>query len=172
MALDHAAHLLDLRGVGERFDVHHLLVHAAGEIAHLIENVCNASGHAGTEIPACRAEYDDVTTGHVLAAVIADRLDNRIRATVAHGETLSSHAPDVRLAAGRSIQADVADDDVLFRHEGGAFRREHDQLAARETLAEMVVGVAFEQERHAARHEGTEALPRGAFEVQSNGVLG
>ena len=42
--------------------------------------------------------------------------------------------------------------------------REDDDLAARETLAEVVVGVAFEHERHAARHERPEALAGGAFE--------
>ena len=58
------------------------------------------------------------------------------------------HAADVRLAAGCAIQSHVADDDVLVRHERRAGRRRDDQLAARQAFADVVVGVAFEEECH------------------------
>ena len=64
-----------------------------------------------------RTEHDDAAAGHVFAAVIADGFDDRMHAAVAHAEALARHAADVRLAAGRAIQRDVADDDVLLRLE-------------------------------------------------------
>jgi hypothetical protein len=54
----------------------------------------------------------------------------------------------------------------------GASRGEDDELAAREALAEVVVGVALDGERHAARDEGAEALAGGALELEADGVLG
>lgn len=45
-------------------------------------------------------------------------------------------------------------------------------LPPEKTLADVIVGVAFEQEGHALRHKGAEALTRGALEVDRDGVLG
>ena len=104
-------------GVFELLDGHHLLVHAAGEIARFVEHVGDAAGHARGEIAPGRAEHDHAAAGHVLAAVIAHRLDDRIGAAVAHAEALARHAADVGLAARRAVEGDVADDDVLLRHE-------------------------------------------------------
>src|SRR5690606_9077615 len=109
-------------------------------------------------------EHDDASARHVFAAMIADRFDDCVHATVAHAEALTGHTGDVRLAARRAIERDVADDDVLPRVELRSGRRIDDELAARESLADVVVRIAFELERHAARHERTEALTRRAFE--------
>ena len=46
-----------------------------------------------------------------------------------------------------------------------SLRRVDDDLAAGEALAAVVVGVAFEAQRHAARHEGAEALAGRAREA-------
>src|SRR5205085_7912286 len=51
-------------------------------------------------------------------------------------------------------------------------RRVDGDLAAAEPLADVLVGVAFQRQRHAARDGGAEALPRGAVEVQLDRVLG
>ena len=51
-------------------------------------------------------------------------------------------------------------------------RREHRQPAARQPLAEAVVGVADERQRDAARHERAEALARRAVERDLDGVVG
>src|SRR6266403_5948661 len=134
-------------------------------ISHFVEHVGNAARHARAEIAPGRAEHDDVAPGHVLAAMVAHRLDDRIRAAVAHGKALARHAADVRLTARRAVKADVADDDVLLRNERGPGRREYDDLAARESLAEVIVGVAFECKRHATRHERAEALAGGSPEM-------
>ena len=86
-------------------------------VPSLIEHVGDAAAHAGGEIAARPAEHDDPTAGHVFAAVIADAFDHGTRAAVAHGEPLAGHAAQVRLAARRAVQRDVADDDVFFGHE-------------------------------------------------------
>ena len=65
----------------------------------------------------------------------------------------------------------VADQDVLFRQEGGAARRIDDQRAARESLADVVVGIAFQLERHALGQERAEALPGRAVELEADGVV-
>ena len=64
------------------------------------------------------------------------------------------------LPAGRAVEDHVAGDDVLFRDELRRARRAQHERAARQALAEVVVGVAFEPQRDAARHERTEALAR------------
>src|SRR5262249_56158395 len=88
-------------------------------------------------------------------------------AAVAHAEALAGDAADVGLTAGRSIERDVADDDVVLGHEGARARREHGELAAPEPLTPVVVGVAIQREGDAARHERAEALPGRAREVDA-----
>ena len=85
-----------------------------GEVAVLVEHVGDAAGHAGAEVAAGRAEHDDAAAGHVFAAVIADGFDDGVHAAVAHAEALAGHAADVGFAAGRAVERDVADDDVLL----------------------------------------------------------
>jgi hypothetical protein len=68
----------------------------------------------------------------------------RLDAAVAHAEALAGHAADVGLAAGRAVEGDVADDDVVLGTKVDLRRRIDDDLAAGQPLAEVVVGVAFE----------------------------
>ena len=49
-------------------------------------------------------------------------LDDRVDAAVADAEALAGHAADVRLAAGRAVEGDVADDDVLLGDEASTPR--------------------------------------------------
>ena len=96
---------------------------------------------------------------------------DRERAAVPDAEPLAGHAAEVGLAARGAVEHHVADQDVLLGHEGRLARGEDDELAAREALAEVVVGVSFERQRDAARHEGAEALPRRAREMDADGVV-
>ena len=50
------------------------------------------------------AEHDDPAAGHVLAAVVADALDDGGGAGVAHAEPLADHAAQEDLAAGRAVE--------------------------------------------------------------------
>ena len=87
-----------------------------------VPDVGDAAGHAGREVAAGRAEDHGPAAGHVLAAVVADAFDHRPGAAVADAEPLGRPAAEERLAAGRAVQRDVADDDVLLRHEARARR--------------------------------------------------
>ncbi len=143
-----------------------------GEIARLVEHIGDAAGHAGGEIAPGRPEHDHAAAGHVFAAVVADGFHHGIDAAVADAEAFAGHAADIGLAAGGAVKGHVADDDVLLRHEGGLRRREDDELAAGQAFAEVVVGVAFQEEGHALGHERAEALPGAAGEMDLDGVLG
>ena len=65
-----------------------------------------------------------MAAGHVLAAVIADTLDDRGGAAVADGEALARDAANEGFAAGRAVERHVADDDVVFGGERRLARRE------------------------------------------------
>src|SRR5207249_8336802 len=152
-------------------DVHHPEVAPAYEVAVDVEHVGDAARHAGGEVTPARPQHDDPTARHVLARVVAHALDDRVHAAVAYAEPLAGDAPHVRFAAGGAVERDVADHDVLFRHEGRRAGRIDDELAAREPLAPVVVGVALEREADAPRHERAERLARGAGEVDADRVV-
>src|SRR2546422_10779014 len=124
------------------------------------------------EVASRAADDDHAAARHVLAAVVADALDDRVGAAVAHGEPLAGHAPHVGLAARRAVERDVADDDVGLGHEGRAAGRVDDETSARQTLAPVVVGVALERERDAAGEERAEGLAGGAREMKLDSVVG
>ena len=126
----------------------------------------------GREVAAGRPEDHRAPAGHVLAAVVADALDHRGRAGVAHAEALAHDTADEHLAVGRAVEDHVARDDVLLGHELRDARRAQHQRAAREALAEVVVGVALEPQRDAARHERAEALPGRAAERDVDRAVG
>ena len=94
--------------------------------------------------------------------------DHRDRAGVAHREALARHALEIGLAGDGAVEHGVADDDVSRSARASTpARLAHDDAAARQALADIVVGVAGELERHAARQEGAEALARGAGELHA-----
>ena len=91
------------------------------------------------------AEHDHAAAGHVLAAVVADALDDRGGAGVAHAEALAHDAAQEDLAAGRAVADHVAGDDRCPRRRTASVTvRADDDAPARQTLAEVVVGVALE----------------------------
>src|SRR5205823_1865651 len=132
----------------------------------------DAARHACGEIATSGAEDDDAAASHVLAAVVAYCEHDRVDAAVANAEALAGHAADVGLAAGRPVEGDVADDHVLAGHERAALGRVDDDLAAGEAFADVIVGVAFQSERDAARHKGAETLTGRALEMQLDRVVG
>ena len=91
---------------------------AADMAAVRVVEVGAAAGHPGPEVRADRAEDDDDAAGHVLAAVRAEALDDRLGAGVADREPHPRPADEVQPAAGRAVQAGVAGD----RLRGGVAR--------------------------------------------------
>ena len=107
-----------------------------------------------------RAEHDHAPAGHVLAAVVADALDDGRGARVAHREALAREPAEERAAAGRAVEHRVADDDVLLGLERRVLGRAHGQHAAGQALAGVVVGVAEQRQLDARRQPRAERLAR------------
>src|SRR5204862_8296230 len=93
------------------------------------------------------------------AAVIAGALEHRPRARIAHREALAGEAGGVQLPAGGAVQAGVAHDDRVLRHEARAARVAQHDPAGRHALADVVVGIAFQVQVEAAGVPDPEALP-------------
>src|SRR5690606_18354448 len=91
---------------------------------------------------------------------------------VAYGEAFARNAAEVALAADRTVEHRVAHDDRLFRHNAAVLRRVDDEAAAGEALADIVVRLAFEFERHARRDPDAEALSGRAGELHMDRVVG
>ena len=105
-------------------------------------------------------EHDDDAAGHVFAAMVAGAFDDGDGARVAHGEALARDAAEIAFAGDGAVHDGVADDHALFGHDAGLRIGPHDQLAAGEALADVVVGFADEIERDARRRPGAERLAR------------
>src|SRR5262249_9147962 len=86
-------------------------------------------------------------------------------------EPLAGDAAEVTLALDGTVEHGVADDDRLFGHDPGVARRIDDDAAAREALADVVVRLAFQFERHAAREPRAETLAGRADELHLHGVV-
>src|SRR5581483_3098824 len=137
VALEHLFQFAEIALV-EPLERHRLLVAAVLERSVLVEHIGDAARHAGGEVAPGLADDGDAPAGHVFAAVVADAFDHSVDAAVAHTEALARDAADIRFAAGRTVERDVADDDVLLGREGRARRRIEHDLAAAEPLAEVV----------------------------------
>ena len=71
--------------------------------------------------------------------LVARAFDDDGRAAVAHAEALAGNAADEGFAAGRAVERDVADDDVLLGGEGGCLRRKDRQTSARQSFSKIIV---------------------------------
>ena len=130
MLHDRHADEVDIVCVDERLEIDHLAVAAAGEPRLAVEHVRDAAAHPRGEIAARPSKDDHAAAGHVFAGMVADAFDHHVRAAVADAEALARHAAHVRLAAGRAVERDVADNNVVLGSERRALRRIRDHLAA------------------------------------------
>ena len=151
---------------------HRLLVALGRKDARRVVDVGDATAHAGGEVASGQTEQDAHAAGHVLAAVVAAALADGRRATIAHTEALGRLAAQVQRARDGAVEHHVADNDGVHGLERTARRRIDDDLAARQALADVVVGVAAQLERDAARQEGAEALAGAAAQPDVDRVVG
>ena len=134
------------------------MIAASTEAAVFIVDVGEASTHSGGEVAPCLSKDHNDALGHVLASVISYTLHHRMGSAVADREPLPGEAPDEDLAAGGTVEGYVAHDDILFGGECGAFGRIDHDVAPRQALGEIIVGVALQGEGHAIGDECAEAL--------------
>ena len=147
-------------------------LHKLRQLAQVVVDVGDAAAHAGGEVAAGAADDDDAAAGHVFAAMIAAAFDDGFRAGVADAEAFADDAADVDLAVDRAVADDVAGDDVLLGAEGRVLGREDGDAPAGQAFADVVVGVAFQQQRDAAGEEAAEALAGRAGELEGDRVVG
>src|SRR4051812_45701421 len=93
--LDERTHVGEVL-VARVLEVDDLLVAAARELVVGVEHEGDAAAHARGEVAARRPEHDHAAAGHVLAAVVADALDDRADARVAYGEALARQPAEER----------------------------------------------------------------------------
>ena len=105
---------LAVRALGERRGQPHgpdaAAVERRGVAAARVVEVGAATGHPGPEVRPDGAEDDDRPPGHVLAAVRADPLDDRLGAAVADREAHPGPTDEVEPAGGRAVEDRVAGD--------------------------------------------------------------
>src|SRR5262249_29485056 len=72
----------------------------------------------------------------------------------------------------RAVKHGISDDDRFFRHDARIRRRADDQVAARQALADIIVGISLKFEGDAAREPGAEALAGRAGEADMYRIVG
>src|SRR5437660_5166631 len=103
--------------------------------------------------------------------MIARTFDHRDGAGVAHGEALAGDAAEIAFALDRPIKHGVADDDRFGRNDLGVARWVYHEPAAREALADIVVGLTLKLEADAARQPRAEALAGRPGELYMDGLV-
>src|SRR5690606_21409150 len=152
-------------------EFNHRHVATLGEIAFLIEHIGDTARHARREVAAGLPDDHDNAAGHILAAMVAHTFDNRHRARVSHGKTLACHATEIALTFKRTIEHRIADDDGIFGNDTRVFRRTDDDATARKTLADIIIAVADQLERAAARQKRAEGLASRTAKRNGDGVF-
>ena len=102
--------------------------------------------------------------------MVAGPLDDGVHTAVADGEPLAGRPVEVGLALRGAIQRGVPDQDRLFRDEGGALGGIHNDPPAAQALAQIVIGLALEFQRHASGQEGPERLAGRPRKLDVDGV--
>src|SRR3981189_1360204 len=166
---EHGFNNLGILGSEDWLEINRLQIAALfGEVAALVKNIGNAAAHAGGKISPAGSEHQDQAPGHVFAAVVADSFDHSSRSGIAHRKALASTSIEERFAAGGAIESNVADQNIFLGSESGPARRIHYQPSTGQTLADVIVGLAFGRERASLGQKRAQALPRRSFELNPN----
>ena len=101
--------------------------------------------------------------------MVADSFYHRLHARVAHRKPLTGQSADKGLPGGGSVEGHVANNHILLCHKGGRAVRVHDQLAARQAFAEVVVGLSLQFQTQPVGSEGRKALPGRPLKLEVDG---
>ena len=104
--------------------------------------------------------------------MVADALDHGHGARIAHREALATATVCEEASARGAVQAGVAHDGIQVGLEAVSRRWLYDDFPPAHALAHVVVGLAREDQTHAGRKEGPEALARAALEEQFERAFG
>mmetsp|Transcript_12779 Transcript_12779/g.28356 ORF Transcript_12779/g.28356 Transcript_12779/m.28356 type:complete len:345 (-) Transcript_12779:3794-4828(-) len=171
MTFQHGSDLVSLKGNCIRqllvapAECHHLLVTSLLEVPSGIEHPCDAPTHSSAKVGTAAPEHQHATTGHVLASVVTNALNNSPSTGVADSESLSRNATEKGQTKGGTIQADVANDDVVFGVERRILRGVYDQGTSGQALACVVIRVSFQLEHHTLGQEGAQRVTCGPSQL-------
>jgi len=117
----------------------------------LVEDVSDSAAHASGEIPSARSQHEHHSFGHVLAAMITDAFHHGGCSGVANRKSFSGDSVEKGFSTGCAIERNVSNQNVFFGCESGSPRWIHHQASTGQTLADIVISLAFERERHTVR---------------------
>ena len=153
------------RTSGNRKKVDRIEVAIEVQISAFVVDIGNASGHACREVDADRSKNDGNAARHVFASVVSDSFNDESGARIADAEPFACLAIDVNLACCRTIGDHVPGDDVISWRKRRFRRRPNGDRAARETLADVIVGFPGEIEDQAFGKERAKGLAGDAGEL-------
>ena len=104
--------------------------------------------------------------------MISDTFDHGICAGVADAESFARLAADIGMTGCGTIESDVPDEDIVFGYESRFFLWVDDELRTAEAFPEIVIGITFKFQRHAAGVECPKALSGGTGEFYMHRVFG
>mmetsp|Transcript_51250 Transcript_51250/g.116717 ORF Transcript_51250/g.116717 Transcript_51250/m.116717 type:complete len:417 (-) Transcript_51250:3697-4947(-) len=169
VGVEHAAQLLGLQGQHLRHQLvaprqlDHLPVAILLEVTLWIKDPRDTATHTRSEIGPGLAQDHHASPGHVLATVVADTLHDHPGPGVPDSETLGCNPAEESQAAGGSVHADVANNDVLLSVERGIARGIHDDCTSRQPLASIIVGITLELQHHTLSQESSHGIPAAAL---------
>lgn len=112
-------------------------------IFHLAtKDVSKSAGHSRTKIQSDAAKNGDNSSGHVLTAVLAESFDDGDRAAIAHRESFTRLASDIKLAGSRPIQNRISNEYIAAL--GGVVPAVDNDRASGKAFADVVVGFSGE----------------------------
>ena len=146
-------------------------VAAGAELSVFVKHIGHTAAHAGGKVASRAAQHHHGAAGHVLATVVACAFHDRGGTRQAHRKTLTGHAAEKRLAAGRAIKHGVAHDDVVRGFATEIDAGSHHHTPTRQTFAGVVVGVANQIQGDALGQESAKGLTTGALQLDAQGVV-
>ena len=127
--------------------------------------------HAGRKISSRSTQHDHHPAGHVLAAVIARAFDDRLARRCFAPQTARPPCRSNTLRpASRRRATCCRPGSSLPAYKARCLRRIHDDLPARQSLAEIVVRLALEDQRDAPRQKRAERSVRPTRELDRDRV--
>ena len=154
-----------------RFEFDHCRIAARCELGFRVPDIGDSTRHARSEIAPSLPQNHHCAAGHVFTTMIARTLYDGCGARIPNREPLASDPTEVGLALDRSVQHRIAHDDVLGRCPPKIARRSHDHATTRQSLTDIVVGLADQVHRHAPGQECAKALTRSPIQLNMNRVI-
>lgn len=172
VVLDERTQLGDLLWVLDGTELDGTLVDLGAERMGHVEDIGDTTRHTSSKVSTGKTKDDNSSTSHVLTTVITGTFNNEVSTRVSDGESLGSDTSDETLTRSRTKEADISDDDVLFRLEGGSLGRVDDESTTGKTLTDVIVGVTLEFDGNTRGEEGTHGLTCRSLHVDVDGVSG